>query len=658
MFRTVVVRSKKNLNTIAPRNLSNYHQHQSIILSRDLLSRPIGSIIQPLRTSSCSHYTRSFKTESNPFQRKPKSFGGLVGTVIGLTAIVWTVDKFVYSESLERTIRLAYNSLIIILDYKLNFNSENHQSTESLHRRVSKRLSETFIKNSGLYIKLGQSVAIQSSLLPRSYQEDFEKMFDSSTSNKMTEKQLLTVFRREFGDEGFEFDKIFEQFDVEPVGVGSIAQVHRAELLNGQIVAVKVQRPEIQNQLEFDLFAYRTLLYVIEKVFDLPVHSFGNYVSEQIRKETDFLNEASNSERSSKLIENDNYLKDHVIVPKVDWKLTSSRILVTEFVNDTNRLTDIKRIEDRGLDKGEVIEIGIRLISKMIFEFGWLHCDLHPGNLLVMNDPINLKKPKLVLIDHGLYIELSETFRKEYCELWKSIFMFDYESVEKICRGWGIGNSEFFASATVLQSITKSKKNQKVIGKKMTNDYEKSLRIKENLKKLLENENLVPKELIFIGRSMRMIQANNQTLGSPVNRIKILTHDAIKQVNSTNSIFSLILRTIIFEFKKITLSKKVFDGIKEDHKGVFFKSLVGLIKIKINLFLIEIGFYLIKVRQSFLTFKRWIRFDYLIEIGRGKKHVKSTEGAGEGFEDLLEEQIRSFVKEEIGIELNNQAFIG
>ncbi|CAH7666386.1 hypothetical protein BY996DRAFT_8471205 [Phakopsora pachyrhizi] len=84
----------------------------------------------------------------------------------------------------------------------------------------------------------------------RLYQEDFEKMFDNSTSNKMTEKQLLTVFRREFGDEGFEFDKIFEESEVKPVGVGSIAQVHRAELLNGQIVAVKVQRPENQNQLE------------------------------------------------------------------------------------------------------------------------------------------------------------------------------------------------------------------------------------------------------------------------------------------------------------------------------------------------------------------------------------------------------------------------
>ncbi|KAI7954073.1 hypothetical protein MJO28_006620 [Puccinia striiformis f. sp. tritici] len=316
-----------------------------------------------------------------------------------------------------------------------------HSSPDKLHERVAQRISEVCIKNEGLYIKLGQSIAIQAAILPTLYKKLFKKMFDSS--NPLPFEDVLKVWNAEFP--GSSLDPYFDFFDKIPVACGSIAQVHRAKLKNSdQVVAVKIQRPDIPIQMELDIFAYRTILYVYQNVFELLVYFIAHWVdvSDQIRKETDFINEARNSERTATLIAEDSLLKDKIYVPKVYWPLTTTRILTTEYVESGSRLTDVDSLESQGFTKKEVMDTAMKLFTQMLFTFGWLHCDLHPGNILVFE---HKSKLKLGSIDHGLYIHLPNQFRRDYC-----LFVLDTDSIERIAQGWGIVNSDLFASATSL----------------------------------------------------------------------------------------------------------------------------------------------------------------------------------------------------------------
>ncbi|KAG0144455.1 hypothetical protein CROQUDRAFT_660017 [Cronartium quercuum f. sp. fusiforme G11] len=502
-----------------------------------------------------------------------------------------------------------------MLDYKLNFKPETN--SDNLHERVSSRMARTCTTNGGLYIKLGQSLAIQAAVLPTPYRVAFGSMFDASEPIPFVEVQR--VWEEEFKDR---IEDVFEEFAVTPVACGSIAQVHRARLRDtGELVAVKVQRPAIPIQIELDLFAYKALLYVCEKVFELPMYFIGQYVSDQIRTETDFVNEAKNAERTAKLFHSEASLKDAIFIPKVNWRLTTKRVLTTEFVEHGCRLTDEAKLKDKGLKKKDVMDLAMKMFSSMLFKFGWLHCDLHPGNVLVVKRD---GKPKLALIDHGLYIQLPDNFRAEYCELWRSIFVLDTEAIQRIASGWGIANSELFASATLLKpfksrqsSGSSTRGNQ---GEATLTAYEKDMKIKETLKGLLENEQLVPRELIFIVRCMRMMQGNNQALGSPSNRINILAHGAASGMRIS---------------KLLTYG----DGTVVVVLQNWLRHLVHVWTFRLALIFVDLGFFLSQIRQWWLN------------------DVRGDKG-GQGFEDLLQRQIENLAKEEFGITLDDTAFMG
>lgn len=149
-------------------------------------------------------------------------------------------------------------SLLILGDFKLNFSEKSTaEEIEALHSRVAARLNYVCTKNAGLFIKLGQSIGIQATILPKAYREAFANIFDAAP--RVTYPEVETVFKQEFG--GKKPRDLFEEFDEIPIASASIAQVHRAKLRmeDGSLreVAVKVQKPAIRKQLELDMWSYQ-----------------------------------------------------------------------------------------------------------------------------------------------------------------------------------------------------------------------------------------------------------------------------------------------------------------------------------------------------------------------------------------------------------------
>ena len=312
--------------------------------------------------------------------------------------------------------------------------------------------------------------------------------------------------------------------------------------------------------------------------FDIPLYSLVPYISERLMLETDFQNEAQNANKMRSLVEGEPRLRNRVYIPKVYHDLSSKRVMTAEWIEGI-RLWDKEGIEKswqggwrtgspgaggaqlsppsqtavsqvsandpnneklkparddwRGKDKKgglglsykPIMETMVSLFSAQMFLWGLVHCDPHPGNIFIRRLPNG--KSELVLIDHGLYINMTPSFRHDYALFWKSLMTFDNATIARIVEGWGIRSPDLFASATLMRPYSGGDKSTgnsiRGLSKKEQREraYEMQMKMRKGIKDILGDENNFPQELLFIGRNLRIVQGNNQFLGSPVNRIKI-----------------------------------------------------------------------------------------------------------------------------------------
>ena len=499
------------------------------------------------------------------------------------TGGAYVLDTTLYASSLTRSVRIFTLGLIVALDYKINFreNPPFVSDIAELHHRNAQKLFDLLRANGGLYLKIGQAIAMQSAVLPPEFQTMFSRMFDDAPQNDWN--QVRKVIMEEF--DGRTPEEVFGiSFDGDPSkGVmerkarasASVAQVHWARLGDGREVAVKIQKKEIAQQVGWDLWAFKVVTKVYTLWFDLPFYALVPYITERLLLETDFQNEATNSERMAKLVSGEPRLRDRVYIPKVYHDLSSRRVMTAEWIEGV-RLWDKNGIEsswnggwrqgspgahgtpldppngpvtllqaqtenlkpDRttwwkgkngkgglGLSLKEVMTTMVDLFSAQMFLWGWVHCDPHPGNIFIRRLPNG--HSELVLIDHGLYIHMNPEFRHQYSLFWKSLMTFDNATLKEVVNAWGVNNPDIFASATLMRPYeggdgsTSQRIKGLTEGEKKKRQYEMQQAMRKGMKEILGDEKKWPRELIFIGRNMRIVQGNNQYLGSPVNRVKI-----------------------------------------------------------------------------------------------------------------------------------------
>jgi aarF domain-containing kinase len=160
----------------------------------------------------------------------------------------------------------------------------------------------------------------------------------------------------------------------------------------------------------------------------------------------------------------------------------------------------------------------VELFSAQMFNWGWVHCDPHPGNVIIRENPSRPGYPQLVLIDHGLYVSVDERFRRQWVALWRGMLAGDFAKVESVTKAWGMGAPELLASATLMKPVRLSRKDKKEkkkrdrergsdknVGGKELSQYEMSVLMKKRLKDFLADTDKMPKVLIFLMRNMRLV---------------------------------------------------------------------------------------------------------------------------------------------------------
>ena len=250
-------------------------------------------------------------------------------------------------------------------------------------RMVCEELGTTFIK-------FAQIASNRPDLLPEELISEVTKFQDQVKRQPWDE--IRSVLIEEFGRKP---EDIFWRIDRTPIATGSIAQVHKAKLKDGRDVVLKIQRPQIREEVKNDILILKRISALLEEKFE-STHAYQprelvRMFEKSIRKEMHFANEAANMKHFKELFKWD----QRIYVPEFYPEYSTDRIICMEYINGL-KITDLEGIKKLGLNGPKIAEIGINLYFKQIFDFGFFHADPHPGNFLV------LANGKICFLDFGM----------------------------------------------------------------------------------------------------------------------------------------------------------------------------------------------------------------------------------------------------------------
>jgi ubiquinone biosynthesis protein len=274
------------------------------------------------------------------------------------------------------------------------------------------------------FIKVGQIMSTRPDLIPEYVSSALAELQDH-----VGPFPYADVVRAVEADLGRPLNSVYAEFAPVPIASASVAQVHKARLSDGRIVAVKVRRPDVVEICTFDLAVMRLWARLLARIPSIstlsPIETldeFGRAVFAQL----DFRVEARNNRRFR-----DNF-KGHpdVVFPEVVEALSGERILTMSYIAGTKILsTPATRSDPK-----RVARLGLATLMKMIFEDGFVHADLHPGNIFITADD------KLALLDLGLVGELDEPHRKGFARLFAAWAQRDGDGMARIIHELSAGS--------------------------------------------------------------------------------------------------------------------------------------------------------------------------------------------------------------------------
>ncbi len=273
-------------------------------------------------------------------------------------------------------------------------------------RKALERLGPTFIK-------FGQTLSLRPDVLPSNYITELEKMQDKVPPTSFAE--IKQIIKAELGKD---ISEIFSKFEPTPIASASIAQVHKAKLKSGQVVAVKIQHPDVEKLMLEDIEVILLIAHWFKKHKVLPNLPLVPLVEEFRRwtlRELNFRYEAFNL----KLFRQNFKDSRKIIIPKVYDEFVSDKILTLEFI-DGIPLHDIEKTPKKN-QATKLIREAYKALIDMIFIHGTFHADPHPGNILVTKDN------RIAFVDFGIVGRFDHKLRLYTLRLLDAVLKNDYE---------------------------------------------------------------------------------------------------------------------------------------------------------------------------------------------------------------------------------------
>uniref|UniRef100_A0A0D9WTS6 ABC1 atypical kinase-like domain-containing protein n=1 Tax=Leersia perrieri TaxID=77586 RepID=A0A0D9WTS6_9ORYZ len=272
------------------------------------------------------------------------------------------------------------------------------------------------IELEGLWVKMGQYLSTRADVLPEPYIYVLKQLQDSLPPRPLEE--VRGTIERELAKP---MNDLFANFVLDPLATASIAQVHRATLVDGREVVVKIQHNGIKEIILEDLKNAKSLVEWI--AWAEPQYNFNPMIDEWCKeapKELDFNNEAENTRAVSKNLSQKSGCENGVVSSAVDVLIpeviqSTDKVLILEYM-DGIRLNDNDSLEAYGVDKQRLVEEITRAYAHQIYVDGFFNGDPHPGNFLVSKEPPH----KPILLDFGLTKRISQSMRQALAKMFLS----------------------------------------------------------------------------------------------------------------------------------------------------------------------------------------------------------------------------------------------
>jgi len=272
---------------------------------------------------------------------------------------------------------------------------------------LSRRLRRAFERLGPTYIKLGQIISSGEGLFPRELVQEFRLLRDQVPAESFERVRKVVEV-----DLGQPLKVLFRSFDVKPLAAASIAQVHAAVLHSGEVVVVKVQRPDVASAVRRDLAAMSWVAPML--IGRIPVTALANppalveVFGETIVEELDFRLEAENMLDVARVLASTG--QRSLVVPRPHPSLVTRRVLVMERL-DGFSWDDVVGMHEAGVDTAAVVRAVMVSFLEGAAIFGVFHGDLHGGNLFVRPDG------RVNLLDYGITGRLDEPRRLAFLRL-------------------------------------------------------------------------------------------------------------------------------------------------------------------------------------------------------------------------------------------------
>jgi predicted unusual protein kinase regulating ubiquinone biosynthesis (AarF/ABC1/UbiB family) len=278
------------------------------------------------------------------------------------------------------------------------------QRRASRRSAAAQRVARALGDLKGPFAKAGQFASLRYDVLAPELRAAFATLQDRVAARPLAE--VTAVVEAELG---VPLAARFAEFEATPLGTASVAQVHRARLLGGEAVAVKVQFPWLAYSLRADLALARLLLRTLggRKASQTRARLFDEFAA-SLAEELDFEREARVADEIAANLAGD----PQVVVPTIHHELSTRRVLVMSYL-PAIPIADRATLEQRGVPVRDVLATLARAYAKQVFVDGLFHADPHPGNLFVIDEPDASTRPRVLFIDFGLSKHLDPTLRRE-----------------------------------------------------------------------------------------------------------------------------------------------------------------------------------------------------------------------------------------------------
>ena len=405
---------------------------------------------------------------------------------------------------------------------KLSYGNADESASGSRYMSTPRRFRMAFEELGPTFVKLGQILSTRVDIFDAEWIEEFEKLQSNVAPIPVAsiDELIESYLGRPMGE-------VFRSFDSVPVGSASIAQVHKAVLSDGETVAVKIKRPDIEPVIQADLRILTHLAGLIESEIPevrryQPVQMV-QYFARSLAKETDLSVELRYMQRFGQTFDSDPFVR----IPRVHPDISNRQILVQEHIGDT-LLKDI-RIET--LDAPMRTQLAARItdtLFTMILQQGFFHADPHPGNIFIGSDG------RITLIDFGLVGHLSSTRRREIVDLINALTRKDQFTMQYVLSNWAQGDlpDENLLGADVLEMLL---------------NYEhtpvRDLRISQvinDITQIMRNHGLtLPGDLVMLFKTLITLEGVAKRLDGQtelLERAKPIVADAFKERSSPEHI--------------------------------------------------------------------------------------------------------------------------